>query len=57
MARYQGELDAEGEIPVADLEDCPRRARIARMVEAWEYGQPPATKPEWINPEDRRAGR
>ncbi|MBR1200021.1 hypothetical protein JQ574_28925 [Bradyrhizobium sp. AUGA SZCCT0158] len=58
MAQFAGvELDHENEIVVKDLEECPRRARIARIVEAWEYGQPRATKPEWMNPADRRHWR
>lgn len=55
MAQFTAvELDYEGEIVVHDLEESPRRAR---MVEAWEYGQPPATKAEWINPVNRRHWR
>lgn len=51
-------LDAEGEILVRDLEDCPRRLRLARFVDKFEGGrvfyQGPL-RPTWLSaPRARR---
>lgn len=46
-------LDAEGEILVRDLEDCPRRLKLARFVDRFEGGrvfyQGPL-RPTWLSP-------
>lgn len=51
-------LDADGEILVRDLEECPRRLKLARFVDRFEGGhifyQGPL-QPTWLSPP--RAGR
>lgn len=46
-------LDAEGEILVRDLEDCPRRLRLARLVDRFEGGRvfhQGLVHPTWLSP-------
>lgn len=51
-------LDADGEILVRELEDCPRRLKLARLMDRFEGGllfyQGPS-RPTWLSPP--RAGR
>lgn len=56
------ELDPDGEIPVAHLEDSPRRLAVAKLFDRFDSGDAPAfyhgpTAPTWINPADKRVGR
>lgn len=59
MAQYQGELDGDGEIQVAELEDAPRRLRVAKLFDRFEGGGAfdHFEAPAWINPADRRESR
>jgi endogenous inhibitor of DNA gyrase (YacG/DUF329 family) len=51
-------LEFDGEILVRDLEECPRRLRLARFIDRFEGGRifcQGAVRPIWISPP--RAGR
>lgn len=54
------DVDDEDEVVVLELQDCPRRARVARLS-ALHLGEdllpPVTTELQWINPADRRFGR
>lgn len=53
------DLDATGEIVVAELEEAPRRLAVAKLFDRFEETQffDHFTPAQWMNPTDRRAGR
>jgi hypothetical protein len=61
MAKFESTaLDYEGEIAVADLEESPRRLALAKLLDRFDgtqYFDHGATRPAWINPNDKRASR
>lgn len=57
--KARSELDGEGEIPVKDLEESPRRLAVAKLFDRFDCGGAfdHFTAPTWMNPADRRASR
>lgn len=60
MAKFASvELEPDGEIPVADLEESPRRLAVAKLFDLFDCGGAfdHFTPAQWMNPADRRASR
>jgi hypothetical protein len=59
LAQYQGELDGDGEIPVVDIDQAPRRLAVAKLFDRFDCGGAfdHFTPLQWVNPADRRHWR